>query len=635
MKSVLFFESHSLLQVFWLVRRIRRVTHVYFGGSTFIADKALPRHARLVVAFVRLLNPRAVVDTVPEEITRPHAWTLNRDGAGLIRDKQQVILDSAPYRLLDGLLRDGRLVRFFSGFLSARIPSWSLFEKAAVDLEEKAEAFLAVPGGRPFVEPEGAEVKTPTPVGVKTINCMRYVLRNAMLAVVALILPTGFLFSRFRQGFGVKDRRRFKLAMPVIWGVNNTAGLVDGIKKHTDDTYLYGEGLAPGDIVHVFGGWDIAADLVREYENNLSARGLPHRYKSRYRLTFGMVVTCLRIQAQICRRLPTLLGCIKGDRLMFVLLCGLLKGLYYYLLKQLEWQNIAYDVELVKNDYDPGHVINVIVNSRHGARSVAVQHTASPYDLPQLCFACPDSYMVYGEIYTRLFGDFWSGLKLERTGRESLDWLMNLSRNEVRVRDLSERFAQAIPKRAHTLLLLLPGVGPGIAASRWQELYQGLKDLREVALDVSVILRFRREADLRALKTEFDFAKLAAADPRITIESTRFTTHELYLVSDAVIATSASFGINEVAALGKKIFTFEMMGTGRLYFGDYGSDFILRGREDLVRVMRGLPGGFAGFDCHWERLARDCNYHADGRNIERMRRVILGVPQGTGLTKAA
>lgn len=635
MKSVLFFESHSLLQVLWLVRHVRRVTHVYFGGSTFIADKALPRHARLVVALVRLLNPRAVVDTVPEGIARPHAWTLNRDGARAIRDRQQVILDSAPYRLLNGLLQDGRLVRFFSGFLSARIPAWALFENVALDLANKAEEFLAVPGGRPFAEPDGMEAKIPTPAGGKTINRVRYVLRNAVLVLIALILPAGFLFSLLKRGFGVKDRQKFKLAMPVIWGVNNTTGLVDGIKKHTDDTYLYGEGLAPGDIVHVFGGWDISADLVREYENNLRARGLPYRCKNRYRLTFGMVVTCLRIQAQICRRLPTLLGCIKGDRLTFVLLCGLLKGLYYYLLKQLEWQNIAYDVELVKNDYDPGHVINVIVNSRHGARSVAVQHTASPYDLPQLCFACPDAYMVYGEIYTRLFGDFWSGLKLERTGRESLDWLMNLSRNEVRVRELSERFAQAIPKRAHTLLLLLPGVGPGIAASRWQELYQGLKDLREVALDVNVILRFRREADLRALKPEFDFAKLASADSRIMIESTRFTTHELYLVSDAVIATSASFGINEVAALGKKIFTFEMMGTGALYFGDYGADFVLRDRHDLAKVFRGLTTAFAGFDCDWQRLARDCNYHADGRNVERMRRVILGFPQGTGLTKAA
>jgi len=38
--------------------------------------------------------------------------------------------------------------------------------------------------------------------------------------------------------------------------------------------------------------------------------------------------------------------------------------------------------------------------------------------------------------------------------------------------------------------------------------------------------------------------------------------------------------------------------------------------------LRGLESGFEGFDCDWERLRMDSDYQHDGRNAERLARIL-------------
>ena len=111
-------------------------------------------------------------------------------------------------------------------------------------------------------------------------------------------------------------------------------------------------------------------------------------------------------------------------------------------------------------------------------------------------------------------------------------------------------------------------------------------------------------------------------DPRFTIEHERFTTHQLMVASDLVITPNASWGINEASIAGARVFTFSYMGMERYNYRDYGADFVLHDSKDVLGAFRGLASGFEGFDCDWERLRMDSDYHFDGGNTERMARAL-------------
>ena len=93
--------------------------------------------------------------------------------------------------------------------------------------------------------------------------------------------------------------------------------------------------------------------------------------------------------------------------------------------------------------------------------------------------------------------------------------------------------------------------------------------------------------------------------------------------SDLLVAANASFGINEALVAGIPVFTFGYTMKEHLYFPDYGNEFIMSEAEDVLRTLRGLETGFKGFDCDWGRLRKDADYFHDGKNTERLRRVVF------------
>ena len=177
-------------------------------------------------------------------------------------------------------------------------------------------------------------------------------------------------------------------------------------------------------------------------------------------------------------------------------------------------------------------------------------------------------------------------------------------------------------ERKYTVLITFPGGNEKNLKRQWNEMYEGLHCLTKMDIDFNLFLRFRDLNHLKDFPHIRRFGELSQIDDRIHINLDGFSTHELMAIADLYIAGCASFGISEAIAIGKPVFTFAYMGIEKYYFGEYGSDFILYDRDDILRVFRGLEEGFGAFDCKWDLLRRDANYHCDGNNLKRIQNVV-------------
>jgi hypothetical protein len=205
----------------------------------------------------------------------------------------------------------------------------------------------------------------------------------------------------------------------------------------------------------------------------------------------------------------------------------------------------------------------------------------------------------------------------------NIDWVIRCLKSEGYRDELSERYRDIYPLRRYLIVIIFPSATELVMESQWTEVYEALSELRNINIDANIFLRFRfLDEPSLSMKIEM-FKGIAEKDKRFILDHANFTTYELMAICDLFIACNASFGINEAVAAGTKVFTFDYTGFAKCWFTDYGKDFVLSNRSDLLRVFRGLESGFDGFDCKWELLKKDLNYHYDGRNLERIQKVVL------------
>ena len=626
-EGAVLFETYSFLHLAVLWRLIRANRFVYFSRRVPLKEAPIWKK-RLVCFFIRLLNRKADVREVPIESVSQYLWQLNSEAVHDAIELSAKISGTRAYQLIRRIVGDDNLVRYYQGTLVREIPNWRLFPFVARDISLQHASLTIVPEWDTIaVHTESCDIqKTPTngdllrhlPAHVRTLNRLRLLVKDICGRLVLLVVPTALLLTRLRHGIRLKPRGPYAVAMPVVYGVRDPEALTDGINRPHNDEYLYGGSLKPGDIVHVFGDWVFPKPVADGFRKTMEARGLHFVDKSRFGVDSRSLWLILKVQLTLLK----VLWPYRGDNpLEYLVLKYSPKAVYYYLRKHLELGNVRFRVELVKNDYNPGHVINTIVCQQQGIKTVGVQHAALPCDAPQLAFVHMDEYVVYGNLYVKRFKKYWNGLKLQCTGRESIDWAVRVIRDSDRLVNVRHRWSARFPARRHNVLILFPGTREICLRRQWQRMYHALEAVSETGLDCNIILRFRTRDSLRQDPVR-QFMELPRRDPRFIVELENFTTYELMALCDLVIAPEASFTVNEALAMGVVVFTFEYVGTAPYYFSDYGRDFVLRTRDDILRVFAALSTGFQEFDCRWDALRRDANYHEDGLNCHRMRAVV-------------
>ncbi|MFZ5993907.1 MAG: hypothetical protein ACOYU4_02795 [Thermodesulfobacteriota bacterium] len=640
---VLFFETYSILQILFLSIRIRKAQKIIFldnniyiswehalGGSrqidSFLRKLGIRSTAELRRNFahrlIRLINHGVEIRVLGFEDFAELSYSLNKDCLKVVDGLTERIKKFSAYEIMHRVIRDDNIIRYYKSFMAPIVPRWFLFTRLSRDLIHDVRDITIVPDNLRSefrTCEEYKDILSYVPSYIFHLNCLRFLWRFVKIQAALSIMPIALLAKYVKNGYQTDTKGEYDLAMPVLWGIykNGDNKVRFGVRKFDDDSYIYGDGLVPGRIIHIFGDWKFPPKLEVQYKEAMDEKGIPHVEKDKYKLTKNSIVEILRIEWLI---LSSLIRIFPFDRMHLALLHGNRKGLYNYIRKHLELENVNYKVEYVKTDYNPANVINTILCNQKKRKTVAIAHAASSYDAPQIAFAHFDKYLALCEIYVKTFGPYWENVNLIRTGRESLDWMWE------RLGDKSEtinKINQLYGKRRHVVTITLPGDGPTLLKSSFEEMYKGLCSLKDVDLDCHIFLRVRRLRLLEEAPVLLPFKRLPEIDSRIILDHDNFDTLQLISVSDFVIAGVASWVINEAALAGKRVFTFGYTKKERMYFPDYGKDFILDKAEDIVRVFQGFKKGFAGFDCDWEKLKKDADYYQDGNNCHRIRQSIM------------
>lgn len=435
------------------------------------------------------------------------------------------------------------------------------------------------------------------------------------------VLPMGFLILKSRKITLKRNiAKKYDVAMPVVWGFHEMDNLLTGVRRPHKDDYLYGEYLRPGQIVHIFSYWRYDSEIERRFRSIMDKSGIAYIDKKQYRLTPGMFLRAIKIQISIASGLVSSGFYVFEKTAILMLGC---KIIHHILDSYLELENVDYSVYFSKQDYSLNHIVHTIICNSLGKKTVGIQHAASPYDFPQLCYVHFDNYIVFGDTYIEAFAPHWQRIRLSKVGRESLDFITNILQDDVKIQRLKERFKGKFTERKFTAVFALAGNDPDISAKAWDTIYRGLNSLRGLDIDFNLFLRFR-ESNLGYMR---NFEGIAREDKRIIIDYEYFTIYELMALCDLFIGCASSFTINEAIASKAKVFTFDIDGRTKHLYGDYGKDFIIDDPEDFVKVFSGLKNNFKDFDCDWELLRKKSNFNYDGKNHGRIQRVVYDTLQ--------
>lgn len=622
----IFFETYSLLQVLALSWCIRSTEQIIFCRPGLLPQS--PRWKKgLIRGFIRFLNPKATVQEVSIEEITEEIWQLNKQGIEQIERLTEKIKQSPAFCFGLRLIRDENIMKYYKASLARKIP-------AQVFFLAMAKKFTARHGGQALIVPkydEYSHVQTgenqewlpswELPRTLQIVNQICLLLSRWGSILFITLLPPAYLLMHLPNGLRWGARPKYKLLMPTVWGFWDKDDLSDRVKKDYSDEYFYGDELKPGEILHTFGDWPMEASVKHRYQEIMRQRGYAFVDKKKYKLSLEFLRETIRVSGACILSWRSLLSDAFA---LDSLLLGLLPKLVYrYLGKKLEIENIDYDVESIRNDYDPAHVVSTILANQEGKKTVGIQHAASPYDCPQLYYVHVDCYVVYGEFYVKLFAPYWDHLRLARIGREKLDSLARLVVDGTRCLRIRERAVNLYGKSAYIVLVLFPGAPEICLEKQWNEIYRGLLAIQKSDLDVRIFFRFR---DLSKVKTSpclIPLAELPQKDSRFVVDHSNFLTNDLMSISDMTIVPQASFTLNESIITEAKTFTFEYTGTAKFYFSHYGKDLILHSAQDVLRAFQGLERGYEGFDCRWDELRKDLNYYADGNNSRRLQKVIL------------
>lgn len=439
-----------------------------------------------------------------------------------------------------------------------------------------------------------------------------------------IVLPLYLFFKHLRNGLISGPKVSAKVAVPCLWGVfdSDERKEIAGVRRFTDDMYLYGKYFSAPDLVHIFGDWDIPPDDKKNWTKAMDARGIPHADRSDLGVNWRLF--SLTIKAMLKAAMGIFIWERRNEHTDEIWLATF-KGLYHYLLKHYEMENVKYKVEIVKNDYNPGHVMATISANQAGRKRIGIAHVSAPWDAPQTCFVHFDRYVTNFPLQEKWHEPFWYGLPIGRIGNISIDSAIDASH---RWADIGSRIRKKYGDGDKwTVTILLPGDAERCLRSQWDKMHKALGIFADSEISARIFLRFRRPEDAMKVWYVDRIMKLAGTDSRFSLEHADFTTHELMAVSDVIITANASLAINEAVVIGKPVFTFDYtLNTGK-YYGDYGSEFILRTANDVMRVLNSLEEGYAGADCRWEKMLSDLDYHGDGKNKERLAHLVSEVSE--------
>ncbi len=638
----LFFQNPSIGLVLLALPQLLRADRVVFYRPYWLGRLGRKaRRGRWAERLIRWINRRAVVGEQEPEEAFPLAYENNLASDRALEALFPRVAGSASPSVLQGLIADPHLDRFYK----IRLLPWVLYEtqfyRTARHLKSSGETLGIIPAAydryafhQSFLTEQ--ELHDAVPSAVRSALWMKdrlgHWVRRLLGFNLLFLLGTPALFllrTAWRAGFRRRAAPiRADVVAPLIWGFSED-GTNRGLKTGLDDSYLLGGDLDPSRMAFYFSEWLFTPEERRNQEERMNRRGIRYFDPKRFPLTLGFTREALgyylHFLAGLLRRFGEALS--EDPRITWASAALL----HNFLKIQLFTTWVEYKVLLEAQDYSSSHVVRTILSEKLGRITVGDHHGApdGPAGFPVLRYTHIHRHAVWGEAFLRAFEPHWNHMQNILVGSWRSDFVKAAQRQE-RLQELQERFRGLTGGRRPLVVMLFPTLGGHQDLRRIREAIEGLRLLRaEVPGDLTVVCRFR-SVELAARTRALGLEAVLREDSRIVLDLSHFTTYEWFALADLVIAATTTTGLIETTAAGKPTFTFDYRFLAEKVFAQYGRDLVLRNRKDLVRAFRGIASGFRGFDCHWDSLARDFSRYSDGECLERFRRVILSAVEDVG-----
>ena len=625
---ILFFETYSVIQILFLFKYIRKTKQIYFHKRNFPGDLEIkPKIKQWVTRLVLLINNRIEIRSLPDEIVNRNNFISNKMAIDIVNADTN-FQKSKTYQTIVRIIRDENVAKCYKAQMvddvSARLLYGMLAASLKTEMGEQAEIIL-IPSSNDNLQTEkrlsGRSLLVPHILDrVKRANSLRALSLKIWYFFLFTFLPTLYLMRKIHK-IRIKVRKvTADIANPVIWGIDGQVVKEGGANRCHNDAYLYNNEIKHGKIMHIFGPWRFSRNGENREKQLLTKLNIPYVDIKKYKINPRFIGRAFIIQWELIKR-GLLSVCFLDDNVQHIHYS--LRVLLWLLDKMVEFENVDFKVEFRRDDYSPAHVVGTILCQQNGKKSIGIQHNSSPYSLPRLAFVHMDKYLVMGDKYVKLFSPFWGELNLEKTGRENIDWIMDIINDTNRVISIKEKIQRNYRKSRFYVVITCPEMGHSKLKSQWDEMFEALWDLKAVVIDFTLFLRLKTPKQLKLDTNLVRFLELPKRDERIIVKSDILSTQELIAVSDLFIGGDASFAVMEALATKAKIFSFTYRHISRYWFSEYGKGLILTNKEDILGVFRGLENDFEQFDIDWARMKRDLSYHYDGQNRHRIREVLL------------
>ena len=202
---------------------------------------------KILCSLIKLLNPGAEVREISMKEMAPDNYYLNRKAAEVTDKLGSNIKLSKAYCLLTDIVRHEKVLDFYKGCLAPEVGKSLLFYNLSDRILRTENPVIVIPDSLDTLK-EGLSDE----VYRRLIQCVPNLGKIAITAAKGieiaawffgiLLYPLYLLIKHLQNGFSQTANKNFKVAIPVIWGINSDANecLRGGVKRFIDDTYLYG-----------------------------------------------------------------------------------------------------------------------------------------------------------------------------------------------------------------------------------------------------------------------------------------------------------------------------------------------------------------------------------------------------------
>ena len=633
-QKVLLFSRYSFRDVLSSISRLNDRDLVVFMPKIpyplpYISPTNLKK--KFVRIIIYIFNRNISIEEIPFDSIAEHCWSSNMEAVLYLFARKNKLARQRPVKFLDSVLKDSNVVNYFQASLVSEYAYQILFSKIINDYKKITSNLYWV--GRVIDNKQDSQ-KQRNLFLLDFLKKISYFFDTFKYLTITFFLPFYFLFKNLSHGFILKPKQiRPLVTVPVVLGVtgfkessNDFISSIRGVKSFSDDTFIYGDQIKKGDVVHVFDLWRFDSNKKKNLINTMRDRNYPYLDSDGYKMNIGSLAYIFLIAKKILKHSFVLLKDFNKLECRLMVM-SLPKGIQHILKKHLELQYIIPKVDLIRHDYNPGSILSAIVCKNHNIKTVGISHHACPYDCPQLSFINYDRYLLFGNLQRKLFKTFLKNTNIVINGSNLLDPVIRLKTDLHRQKVISKRYIDCFGERKNKILIILPGDARGVREFMRQRMLNALEKWISNPRDnnTSLIIRFRKKSNINEIPEWRDIYKLAENNKEIIVDFNEFTTQELIFLSDIVVVPHTSFSMTESLALEKVVFSFDFLGSAAVYFKGYGPDLIITEEKKLYDILSGNIKDLDSLDTNYQKLTNDLDSHYDGNNAARLQQLIVNI----------